>query len=543
MLPEVGRTPVFSALERAMRLAWAAARTGRSVDDLAERAQARRGVSRRGVLTGALAAGGALAVGCGPRAARSGPAAAPRIGIVGGGIGGLSCAWHLQQAGLAAEVLEGSARVGGRMFSARGKFGDGQVAELGGELINTDHKTMHALAAALDIELDDLHHGEPPGHARETFFVGGRHVTEAELAEAFRPLAARMATAMAAADADPAQLAALDELSITAWLDREQAGAMLRGLLTEAYTGEFGLEADEQSALNLLTMIDYEDPEHFHLLGDSDERFHTRGGNDLYTTRLAERLGGAVAVGTRLVAITELPGGGYRLALDRDGAAVERTFDHVVLAIPFTLLREVDVRVELPPAKRQVIAELAYGTNAKLMGGFSSRPWREIHNASGTAVTDAELQFIWDTARGQPGAAGLLTNYCGGRRGAELGRGTADEQLRAALPTIDRIFPGTAAAYTGTAVRMHWPTVKLVRGSFACYRVGQLGLHGLAGERVGNLHFCGEHCAGDTQGFMEGAAETGAAVAAAIAAELSGAAAPAAPVSRRHLLGARRRAA
>jgi monoamine oxidase len=519
---KAGRTRLFSALARAMRLAWAAERTGVPAGELAERAVARRGVTRRAIIGGALAAGGALAVGCGPRPSRAGAGGAgPRIGIVGGGMAGLSCAWHLQQAGLAAEVFEGSARVGGRMFSARGKFADGQVAELGGELINSAHRTMHALAAALEIELDDLHADEPSGHVRETFFVGGRHVGEAELAEAFRPVAARMAEAMAGADADPEARAGLDQVSITAWLDREQVGATLRGLLAEAYTGEFGLEADEQSALNLLTMIDYEDTDHFRLLGDSDERYHTRGGNDRFTTRLAERLARPVELGSRLIAITERAGGGYRLAFERDGAGFERTFDHVVLAIPFTLLREVDVRVELPPGKRKVIAELGYGSNAKLMGGFSSRPWRELHNASGTAVTDEGLQFVWDTARGQPGAAGLLTNYCGGRRGAALDRGTADEQLREALPAIDRIFPGSAAAYTGTALRMHWPTVKLARGSFACYRVGQWALRGLEGERVGNLHFCGEHCSGEFQGFMEGAAGTGAAVARTLAAELA----------------------
>jgi monoamine oxidase len=541
----MGRTPRFSALTRAIHLAWAAERTGVPPAELAERAAARRGVTRRGLLTGALAAGGVLALGCGPRPARSSPApGGPRVGIVGGGLAGLSCAWHLQQAGLAAEVLEGSARVGGRMFSARGKFADGQVAELGGELINTGHRTMHALAAALDLELDDLHAAEPPGQVRETFFVTGRHVTETELAEAFRPVAARMAAAMAGVDRDPEVLAALDRLSITAWLEREQVGSMLRGLLAEAYTGEFGLEADEQSALNLLTMIDYEDTAHFHLLGDSDERYHTRGGNDLLTTRLAERLAGPLALGARLVAIAETPGAGYRLSLERDGTTFERTFDHVVLAIPFTLLREVEVQVELPPGKRTVIAELGYGTNAKLMGGFTSRPWRDRHNASGTAVTDVGLQYLWDTARGQPGAAGLLTNYCGGRRGATLDRGTADEQLRAALPAIDRIFPGSAEAYAGTALRMHWPTVKLARGSFACYRVGQWALRGLEGQRVGNLHFCGEHCSDEFQGFMEGAAETGAAVARTIAAEVGGVAATAAsPPSRRAVLARRRRAA
>ena len=526
---DMGRTPLFTGLVRALRLAWATERSGMPAAELAARAATRRGVTRRHVLAGAAAAGGALAIGCGPRAAPAAPAGGgPRIGIVGGGMAGLSCAWHLQQAGLRAEVFEGSARVGGRMFSARGKFGDGQVAELGGELINSDHTTMHALAAALEIQLDDLHAGEPPGHERESFFVGGRRVTEAELAEAFRPLAVRMAAAMTGAD--DAKLAELDRASITEWLDRAEAGVMMRGLLAEAYTGEFGLEAEEQSVLNLLEMIDYEERDHFRLLGDSDERYHTRGGNDLFPTRLAERLATPVELGSRLVAIAAVgAGGGYRLTFERDGTTVERTFDHVVLAIPFTILREVDVRLDLPPRKRQVIAELGYGTNAKLMGGFSRRPWREDHNASGTVVTDAGLQFLWDTARGQPGAAGILTNYCGGRRGAGLDRGTADEQLRAALPTIEQIFPGAAAAYTGTAVRMHWPTVKLARGSFACYRVGQWGLRGAEGERVGNLHFCGEHCSTEFQGFMEGAASSGAAVARVLAAELSGAAALAVP--------------
>lgn len=537
----MGRTSLFASIERALRLAWAAERTGLPPDALRARAAARRGLSRRGLLAGGAGAAALLATGCGPRAARPG-GAAPRVGIIGGGMAGLTCAWYLQEGGVRAEVIEGSARVGGRMFSARGKFADDQVAELGGELVNSNHATMHALARVLDLELVDLHANEPAGHVREAIVVGGKHLGEAELLAAFRPLAGRMAAAMAGTDADKARLDALDQTSIAAWLEREGLDSPLRALLAEAYTGEFGLEADEQSALNLLTMIDFESTDHFHLLGDSDERFHTRGGNDLFPTRLAERLERPVTLGTRLVAIGAGSGGGFRVVLDAGGGLRERDFDHLVLALPFTLLREVDVQLELPPLKRQVIAELGYGTNSKLMGGFTSRPWRERHNAAGTAVTDNGLQFIWDTVRGQPGAAGLLTNYCGGKRGLGLDAGTADAQLRAALPQIDQLFPGTAAAYAGTAVRMHWPSVKLARGSFACYRVGQWALSGQEGTRVGNLHFCGEHTSEEFQGFMEGAAETGAGVARTILAELTGAATAPAPVSRRALIGARRRA-
>jgi flavin-dependent amine oxidoreductase len=51
---------------------------------------------------------------------------------------------------------------------------------------------------------------------------------------------------------------------------------------------------------------------------------------------------------------------------------------------------------------------------------------------------------------------------------------------------------------------------------------------------VGNLHFCGEHCSVDFQGFMEGACETSARVAAALLQELKR---PSTSLAR--LLGAR----
>jgi monoamine oxidase len=57
---------------------------------------------------------------------------------------------------------------------------------------------------------------------------------------------------------------------------------------------------------------------------------------------------------------------------------------------------------------------------------------------------------------------------------------------------------------------MHWPSQPWVRGSYACFRPGDWSsLRGVMGEAVGGLHFAGEHCALDTQGFMEGGCESG----------------------------------
>lgn len=70
--------------------------------------------------------------------------------------------------------------------------------------------------------------------------------------------------------------------------------------------------------------------------------------------------------------------------------------------MPFTILCEVEMRVELPEIKRRAIRELGYGTNAKLMVGLLERPWRG-RGDSGSACADVGFQLCWDNSRGQPG--------------------------------------------------------------------------------------------------------------------------------------------
>lgn len=174
------------------------------------------------------------------------------------------------------------------------------------------------------------------------------------------------------------------------------------------------------------------------------------------------------------------------------------------------MLRDVEIRAPLPADKRRVIRELGYGTNAKLIGACTSRVWR-TQGSSGTAVTDSGLGNVWDGARGQPGESGILTVFSGGRLGLRVGDGAPEERMRAALPLVDAIFPGVSGAYRArSAIRMHWPSAPFHRGSYACYRPGQWSFRGVEGRREGNLHFCGEHCSVDFQGYMEGACETGA---------------------------------
>src|SRR5712691_12177577 len=175
--------------------------------------------------------------------------------------------------------------------------------------------------------------------------------------------------------------------------------------------------------------VDFETPGAFHIFGKSDERFHLRTGSDTLTTRLAEAVAGQLRTDMRLVAVTQRADATYRLTFERGTARVERDAEHVILAIPFSLLRQVELRLELPPVKRRVITELGYGTNAKLLGQYAARVWRSVHNASGTVYTDNGLQSLWDAARGQEGASGILTTFLGGRRGVQKKKGTPEDRV------------------------------------------------------------------------------------------------------------------
>ncbi|MCC7095955.1 MAG: FAD-dependent oxidoreductase [Thermomonas sp.] len=515
------RTALVRLLRRAAGIARVSLHAPQPLDELLELAHDRRiDRVRRRLLQGGASA--LLVSGC---TTLPNPLQAKRdeVAIVGAGIAGLTTAWRLRQQGVRVRVYEAQARVGGRMFSLANHFPDGQVVELGGELIDTGHVRLRALATELALPLDDLLEGDT-GH--DTWFFDGRAIAEDEIVRAFVPIIPAIDRDLAAAgdgamdyrDGNPG-FHALDAISVSQWFDRNGIDGWLRKLLDVAYTTEMGLECGEQSALNFLTFIGT-DREAFKVFGESDERSHVRGGNDRVPKALAARMEDAIETGQVLEAVRS-DGSGFTLTFRSGAATRDVRAQQVVLALPFTLLRQVRLDVELPPAKRRAIAELGYGSNAKLMIGFDRRPWRD-GGANGASMSDLAFQTTWETSRKQPGAAGILTNFTGGRHGVALGEGSASEQAARAVAELERMFPGVAAARIGgREARMHWPSHPWTLGSYACFRPGQWSsLRGAIGESVGGLHFAGEQCALETQGFMEGGCESGEQAAAAVARQL-----------------------
>lgn len=449
----------------------------------------------------------------------AGAAAAPllrgqgrTVAVVGAGLAGLTCAYRLKRAGVTATVFEASQRTGGRCFTLRGAFESDQRVERGAELIDSDHDAIRKLAGELGLKLDNLLKAEKRGTAPSHYFNGAAYpYPEAE--RDFRAFAPKIAAEMHAAGPETSYQTStargreLDAMTLQQWIgDHVPGGAKspLGLLLDIGFTTEYGAALSEQSSLNMIYVLG-EYSERWPRIYDAyPNRYRVRGGNDLIPSRLSGRLPGQIRLNHALTAIEKRAEGGYVLRFDGqpDFAA-----DHIVLALPFSILRHsVDLtRAGFSERKLTAIRELGMGMNAKMHLQFKSRHWQKL-GSTGETYADTGYQCTWDQSRAQKGPNGLLVNFLGADKALALAGRTPE----LALSQMEPVMPGITAEWNGRVRTDDWPNSPFSRGAYSFYRPGQFTKFGGAeGEREGNVHFCGEHTSRDWQGFMNGAVETG----------------------------------
>ena len=475
------------------------------------------GRSRRDFLRTTGLAGAALTVAPLAQAAKAGGGTAPRIAIIGAGLAGLTCAYRLKQAGIKATVYEANTRLGGRCWTRRGDFLDGQTAEHGGELIDQSHTRIRQLAQELRLPLNNLLAAEENGTEPFYFFDGAPYSyvdatndvkgiwqkLHRDLSEASYPTLYNNFTQRGLE---------LDNMSIADWIDETVPGGItsrLGQLLDVAYNIEYGAETHLQSALNLIYLLGYSGQGQLRLFGPSNEKYYVDGGNDQIPAALAATVANQIDTGKALIAVRRNTAGSYTLKFQ--GSRAEVIVDKVVLALPFSILNNsVDLtRSGFSPLKMTAIRELQMGTNSKLNVQFNQRLWRDLGN-NGDSVSDQGYQVTWEVSRGQPGNSGILVNYSGGNNGASFGTGTPAARASQFLNQLDPVMPGVRATWNGRATVDFWPGNPYARGSYSYWQVGQYTrFAGIEGTQEGNAHFCGEHTSIDAQGYLEGAVETG----------------------------------
>ena len=450
-----------------------------------------------------------------------------RVVVVGAGVSGLVASYRLAQAGIDHQVFEANNRLGGRIFTQPNFNREKMFCELGGELIDSSQRSIIELCRELKVPLEDF--TESDAGFSKIYFSQGKIRTESEVQAAAKPLLGLMLKDMSLMRVNGkyqtptyrnkmgTKVEALDRISLVEYLQTKKniVDSWLLDLVREAYESEFGVSAEQQSALNLLVLFDEDPNQIFKMYGASDESKRVKGGNSNLILALEKKLSNGVKVnlGHPLVKISE-KGKSIELTFLDGAKAKTVTAERVIMTVPFSVLRSVEGinNLEFSPAKKKSIAELGYGTDSKLMIGFKERFWRkqngEVPPSCGTVFGDFPTQCFWETSRLQKGSHGIITALFGGEKGLN----PSSNILEATLKDFGKVYPGASSKVDGNKSFMQWPKLEYAKGSYSTPKVGQYTtIIGAAGEPElgGRMLFAGEHCSVQKQGYMDGAVESG----------------------------------
>jgi monoamine oxidase len=434
----------------------------------------------------------------------------PKVSIIGAGIAGLNAAWVLKQAGIKATIYEAGYRIGGRIFTQENLLGAGLTTEMGAEFIDTNHEEMWRLIKQFNLETIDLN--SEKNIVPETYFFDGKHYSDKDLIESLKPIADKLQTDTDAVQNDKKAYQKFDYISLEQYLESLGVSGWLKELFHASFTSEYGRDCDQQSSLNMLTVLSSDfSHNQFSMYGESDERFKIKGGNNLIIKRLEQELKEQIKTGHTLVQVEKKANNAYSLTFLGGKDSIVNT-DIVIFALPFTKLRNVNLsKAQLPENKLNAIKNYQLGLNGKILMGFNTPVWRNQQSGAflGNAFTD---QFIcgWDNSLLQGKNSAGYTVFYGGRASEKIGNLDDKGLKNRFVPEMNTVFEGAKEAFNDKIYRYHWAENDLSQGSYTCFAPGQYTeILPYTQPNVDSLFFAGEHCSDAFQGFMNGGAQTG----------------------------------
>jgi monoamine oxidase len=475
----------------------------------------RKELDRRAFLAETAKALAATATLTSTAAARAASAASSRrVLVLGAGLAGLAAAYELKKAGYAVTVLEARTRPGGRVLTCRDPFADGLYAEMGAEYVDATDEYDHRFCKELGLKV-------MTAKLYDAIFVRGQRFKMAtfkgnkeklpyagtvggQLFGQEKVYLKRLLALIADPEKLPPEILKLDNLSVVELLLQEGAPEDILALFTYTQATESTARPHEMSALHLVRS-------HRRSFSEDTDEGRILGGNDQLPRGLARALSAEILYDRPV----------RKIAHDRDGATV--SFEEggslrslraprLVVALPFKVLRDIEVTPSFWPAKTKCIATLAYGHAMKIAMQYERRFWDEPGSLGQRVFTDTMLRRLYHFSIDQPGPRGILMSFTSGADAEALGRMGEAERLRAALRETTKVWPEAPRHFEGGAVK-YWNEDPWIRGSYSFEGVGQARDYlQVAREAEGRVHFAGEHTSVH-RASMNGALESGVRVA------------------------------
>lgn len=430
--------------------------------------------------------------------------------VLGAGLAGLAAAYELKKAGYAVTVLEARSRPGGRVLTYRDPFADGLYAEMGAEYVDATDEYDHRFCKELGLKV-------MTAKMYDAIFVRGQRFrmdafkqnkeklpfAGTEGGRLFGQEAAylkRLLALIADPEKLPPEILKLDNLSVAELLIREGAPEDIVALFTYTQATESTARPQEMSALHLVRS-------HRRSFSEDTDEGRILGGNDQLPKGLARALAGQILYNRPVRRIAH-DGDGATVFFEEGGVLRSLRAPRLVVAIPFKVLRDIEVTPPFSPAKTNCIATLAYGHVMKIAMQYERRFWDEPASLGQRVFTDTMLRRVYHFSIDQPGPRGILMSFTSGADAEALGRMSESERLRTALQEATKIWPEAPHHFEGGAVK-YWNEDPWIRGSYSFEGVGQARDYlQIAAAPEGRVHFAGEHTSVH-RASMNGALESG----------------------------------
>ncbi len=442
------------------------------------------------------------------------PQAPKRVIIIGAGMAGLVAAFELARQGHEPIVLEAQNRVGGRVYTLR-TFAPGLYGEAGAMRIPAVHDLTLRYCELFGLELRPFVMGNPRGLVH----VGGQRMTaeEAGLEPERLPFAL----------ADTERGRTFDDLWAEATRDLRELLAR-RG---DAAWDEIVRQYDQYSLREFLVMKGFSEGA-IEMYGVMN--FVESDMNNAVVEELREDLGKAFENMQEIVGgMDRLPNAFYRQledrirfgaevhAIDQDPDSVTVHFkteagrfsvsgDYAICAIPFSVLRQIEVINPFSREKQRAIRQLNYSASTKILFQVSDRIWEaEDGIYGGATVTDLPIRRInYPTPDPATRRGVLLASYTWSQDAARWGAMDGETRLEEALEDVARIHPGIREVYE-TGASHAWYDDRFANGAFALFAPEQqTTLQADIVRPEGRIYFAGEHCSLH-HAWIQGALELG----------------------------------
>ncbi|MGH9335276.1 MAG: flavin monoamine oxidase family protein, partial [Vicinamibacteria bacterium] len=301
----------------------------------------------------------------------------------------------------------------------------------------------------------------------------------------------------------PPEILKLDNLSVVELLLEEGAPRDIVALYTYLNATESTARPHEMSAYGLVMSGVHEGG-----FNEDVDEGRILGGNDQLPKAFARAISDKILYKRPVRKIVHDPTGA-EVWFEESGALQSMRAPKLVLALPFKVLRDVEISPPFSVEKMKVIDSLSYGQVMKVAMQFKKRFWDEPGSIGQRVFTDTMLRRIYHMSTDQPGPRGILMSFTSGADAEKLGFLSEEGRLSAALSEVSRVWPEAPKLWESAAVK-YWNEDPWVRGSYSFLGVGQKDFREIARKVEGVVHFAGEHTA---TASMNGAIASGVRVA------------------------------